>query len=64
MLHTSYKRMETVARDRLEPPPSYQKSEELHSAKNTSEALILTAPKRGEVVDKATRAFKATSKEI
>jgi len=63
MLHTSYKKMETVARDRLEPAPSYQKSEEFHSAKNTSEALVLTAPKRREVVDKATRAFNATSKK-
>jgi serine/threonine protein kinase len=62
-LQIRYKRLETVGRDPLEPPPSYKKSEELDSAKDASDALVPLAPKRRKFIDKAIQAFKAGSKE-
>jgi hypothetical protein len=58
-----YNRLQTVARDPLGPPPSYEKTEELDSARDAAEGLVPLAPKRRKFIEKAIKSFKSSSKE-
>ncbi len=62
-LQTRYKRLETVRGDAAEPPPAYQQSEELDAEMDAAEALVPLSLKRRKFINKAIKAFKATSKE-